>query len=118
MDFFSFPTDHFASAVFEWKSTIIYVVGVLFFINFIVRHVISYRRLRVFRGPLWASVTQLWLFQKTAKGVVNTEMRKVTEKYGKYHLPFCITFAIVIGYLTRPNGRTFRTHWSQHAGNR
>jgi hypothetical protein len=89
MDLLSFPTDRFASVNLEWKSSIIYVVGVLFLVNFIVRHVISYRRLRAFRGPFWASVTQLWLFQKTAKGIVNTEMRKVTEKYGKYFVSFC-----------------------------
>jgi hypothetical protein len=87
MDILSFLTDRFASVNPEWKLGTIYVISVLFFVSFIVRHIISYRRLQAFRGPIWASITQLWLFQKTAKGIVNTEMRKVTEKYGKLPSP-------------------------------
>jgi hypothetical protein len=75
--------DRLHSLSIEWKSVALIVTGI-WFISFIVRHVISYRRLRAFDGPFWAAVTQLWLFQKTAQGVVNTEMRKITEKYGKY----------------------------------
>jgi hypothetical protein len=75
--------DRLDSISVDWKVISLCLFS-LWFISFIVRHVISYRRLRAFDGPFWAAVTQFWLFQKTAKGVINTEMRKITEKYGKY----------------------------------
>jgi hypothetical protein len=75
--------DHLHSLSLEWKSVALIVTGI-WFVNFIIRHIISYRRLRAFDGPFWAAITQFWLFQKTAQGVINTEMRKITEKYGMY----------------------------------
>jgi hypothetical protein len=88
MDFLSSLRDRLESIPLDWGSvdwkSVALIVVAIWFASFIVRHVVSYRRLRAFDGPFWAAVTQLWLFQKTAQGVVNTEMRKITEKYGKY----------------------------------
>jgi hypothetical protein len=97
MDLGWFPEDLMGPVIFKWKSRVLYIVGILLLVNFLARHVISYRRMRVFRGSFWASVTQLWLFQKTAKGIANTEVRKITEKYGKSYFALSRAVVTIIG---------------------
>ena len=42
----------------------------------------SYRRLAQFRGPFWASLTNLWMAQSISKRKSHLDLFEVSEKYG------------------------------------
>lgn len=48
-------------------------------------------RLRHIKGPLWASVTDLWLIRKTWRGETFEELSRVCEAYGEllHYLAAC-----------------------------
>ena len=49
----------------------------------LVGYVLSYRKLRQYKGPLLASLSQYWLFRATVKGQVSSAGADVLEKYGE-----------------------------------
>lgn len=53
-----------------------------------VNAVINYRRLRQFKGPLLACVSELWLFKETWKGNVYAANAAALEKYGDDQISF------------------------------
>jgi hypothetical protein len=59
-------------------------VILLLFIAFFVSCVTSYRRLRTFKGPLWATLTESWLAYKTFVGGLNLELARINQEYGKW----------------------------------
>lgn len=42
-----------------------------------------YQRLAQFKGPLWASLTELWLAKVTWESRIHTELREINDRYGK-----------------------------------
>jgi hypothetical protein len=47
-----------------------------------VRKYFAYHRLAQFKGPFWASWTELWLAKVTWESRIHTALRDVNEKYG------------------------------------
>ena len=48
-----------------------------------VSYVLSYRKLRQFKGPTLASLSQYWLFKTTLQSQVSTVGADVLKKYGR-----------------------------------
>ena len=65
-----------------WQ-TIFSLCVLAFLIVHISQSILSYRRLRAFKGPLWASLSQTWLAHQTITGGLYLTLRDVSEKYGK-----------------------------------
>jgi hypothetical protein len=51
-------------------------------VSFVVQKYVVYRRLAQFRGPFWASFTELWVVRVTFQSRVHTAMRELSETYG------------------------------------
>lgn len=75
-------SNRFNQTSITWQNVLV-VVGVYIVVDFVVRSVVSYRRLSAFKGPFFASISQLWLAAKTFKGGLNIEFAKVIDQYGK-----------------------------------
>ena len=54
-----------------------------FLVYVLVNYVISYRKLRQFKGPFLASLSQYWLFKATLDGRVSPAGADVLKKYGE-----------------------------------
>ena len=65
-------------------SFIIAVIVSLITVAFAVNRIISYRRLRQFKGPFWASISNFWLAKATLDAAVNVKTEEVTRKYGMF----------------------------------
>ena len=65
-------------------SFIIAVIASLITMAYAVNKIISYRRLRQFKGPFWCSVSGLWLAKATLDAAVNVKTEEVIRKYGIY----------------------------------
>jgi hypothetical protein len=64
-----------------WRTVIISVALLLFSV-YLAQSIAAYRRLRAFKGPIWASVSQTWLAHKTMSGGLYLTMRDISQKYG------------------------------------
>lgn len=54
-----------------------------FFVYIFASYVISYRKLRQFKGPFLASLSQCWLFRATLDGRVPSAGADALKKYGE-----------------------------------
>jgi uncharacterized membrane protein len=63
-------------------SYIIPVIASLIAVAFALNSVISYRRLRQFKGPFWCSISSFWLAKVTLAGAVHVNTEEVISKYG------------------------------------
>jgi hypothetical protein len=63
-------------------NTVVSVLAILLIDTYIVWTIYSYRRLRAFDGPLWASVSQSWLAQKTFSVTLYETSADISRKYG------------------------------------
>ena len=59
------------------------VLGVLAFCYFVVRSILLYRKRRHIPGPRLAALSELWLFNATAKGDLYLSGEQVLRKYGR-----------------------------------
>ncbi len=57
------------------------------FVYYILGALVSYRRLRQFRGPPLAGVSRLWLFWKECTGSLPQAQLAALEKFGRYTRP-------------------------------
>lgn len=62
---------------------VVVAFGCVAFLYFLITTIISYRKLRHIKGPRLAALSQLWLFNVTAKGDVYLAAEHVLRKYGK-----------------------------------
>lgn len=67
----------------EVSWTLVSVVAALTAVYGINR-VLSYYRLRRFRGPWLASFTSFWIVKTTLGGKIHLELARVNEKYGRF----------------------------------
>jgi hypothetical protein len=65
----------------EWR-TIIVTATLVLVIVYLYQSVVSYRRLRNFKGPFLASFSLTWLAWKTVPGTLYLTLRDASEKYG------------------------------------
>ncbi len=66
---------------FNWWLLLIISSNLVFF-AFAVQYISSYRRLRAFKGPLWASISQTWLAYKTISGGLYLTILDISSRYG------------------------------------
>lgn len=66
------------------SSTYLALLGfIAALIYLFVSYVLSYRKLRQFKGPFLASLSQYWLFKATLDGRVATAGADALKKYGE-----------------------------------
>jgi len=73
------------SLVVEWQTAALVLTGILI-VTSVAQSILSYRRLREFDGPLWAKLSQTWLFHKTLSGGLYLTLADVSRKYGEFYL--------------------------------
>ncbi|TVY82741.1 Cytochrome P450 monooxygenase mpaDE [Lachnellula suecica] len=66
---------------FGWRGVII-AVSLVLLSAYLALTIASYRRLRAFNGPFWASISLTWLAQKTISGGLYLTTRDISNKYG------------------------------------
>jgi len=62
---------------------IIFASAILFLVIHIIQSIQSYLRLRQFKGPLWASLSQTWLAHQTLSGGLYLAVADISKTYGK-----------------------------------
>jgi len=67
-----------------WAGVGLILLGVAYYV---VTTIVSYRKLQHIPGPRLAAISELWMFNVTAKGDIYLEMEKTLRKYGILHLP-------------------------------
>jgi hypothetical protein len=70
------------SLLVEWQTAALVLASILI-VTSVAQGIWSYRRLRDFDGPLWAKLSQTWLFHKTLSGGLYLTLADVSRKYGE-----------------------------------
>lgn len=65
-----------------WNVAIVFVSMLL--ATYLAQSITSYRRLRAFKGPLWASYSEIWLAYKTFSGGLYLTLRDISNEYGAW----------------------------------
>lgn len=77
-----FGTDHNHTDGMALLSRIAVAAVIVAVVYYILGALLSYRRLRQFRGPPLASFSRLWIFWKECKGGLPQAQITALEKYG------------------------------------
>jgi hypothetical protein len=57
-------------------------IVLLLLFAYTINTIVTYRRLRHFKGPFWASISKLWLFKRDLGGRAHLDMEEMCKIYG------------------------------------
>lgn len=76
------------------------VAAAVFAIWYFASTINQYLRLRHFKGPTIAGLTQIWLIRCVGGGRTHLDLQDVCEKYGTVSYSFLLTFLVSLFRLT------------------
>lgn len=78
MSTFNFPLSSFQA---DWRLAFA-SLAILLSVLYTTRKILSYRRLRAFKGPTWASLSQSWAGYQMITGKFDLALIDISTKYG------------------------------------